>query len=61
MTKRVSITLGTNPYVKAGLGNPVGVKRLQEQAKESETAPTVTVGSSIRTSSCTIIRYMQRT
>lgn len=61
MTKRVSITLGTNPHVKAGLDNPVGVKGLQEQAKESQTAPTATVGNSIRTSSCTIIRYVQRT
>ena len=57
---QVTVRLGTFLHIKAGQGNPVGGKGSQEQAEELETAPVPTVRSPTRTSSYTIIMYMQR-
>lgn len=38
-SKQTTIRLGTNPYLKAAWGNPVGGKWSLEQAKESEVCP----------------------
>lgn len=46
------------PHIKARLGKPVGGKRSQNQAKESETGPASTVRSTSRTSSYTTIIYI---
>jgi hypothetical protein len=60
MVSQVTVRLGTFLHIKAGQGNPVGRKGSQEQAEELETAPVPTVRSPTRTSSYTIIMYMQR-
>ena len=60
MAYQIVIQLGAFPHIKSGQGNPVGRKGSQEQAKESETAPTPTVRSLRITPSYTTITYMQR-
>jgi hypothetical protein len=61
MAQKVTIRLGTNPLMKAALGNIAEGKGSKSQATESETAPTPIDGNPTRTPSHTTIRYMQRT
>ena len=51
----------TRHISKAGWVNLVEEKGFQEQAKESETSPTPTVRSCIKTASYTMITYIERT
>jgi hypothetical protein len=38
MASQVTLSIGTNPHIKADQGNPIGRKEAQDHAKESEIA-----------------------